>query len=314
MTDLPVIGIRFALYADLMLITGLAVFPLHALTADERRNPELAALFARPLRWLCVVGLLASALGMLILTANMQGVDALSVDAPMLLAMIRETDFGTAWMIRMAALLVAAGAAARAARYPPAATAIVAVAAATALASLAWSGHAGATEGLPGMLHRGSDALHMTAGAIWLGAILAFLLLLRSLREAEHAGRIARLARSLDSFAVTGTICVLVLTATGLINAELTFGIGNAGASLAAPYGRLFVAKLLLFGAMLALAAANRWRLAPALGASSTGGDARTAIRAIRRSLMMEAGAGAAILALVAWLGTLAPLPAAATA
>lgn len=308
MADLPVIGIRFALYADLMLITGLAAFPFHALAADERRNPELAALFARALGWLCAVGLLVSALGMLVLTANMQGVGIFAVDPTMLLTMIGETDVGTAWMIRMAALLVAAGAAWRADRRPRAATAIVAIAGALALGSLAWTGHAGATEGLPGLLHRASDALHMIAAAIWLGAILAFLLLLRSLREAEpDAGQVARIARSLDSFAVTGTICVSVIAATGLINAELTVGIRNAGASLAAPYGQLLVAKLFLFASMLALAAANRWRLVPALGASPASGDICAAIRTMRRSLILEAGAGAAILALVAWLGTLAP-------
>lgn len=314
MTDLPVIGIRFALYADLMLITGLAAFPFHALAAGERRDPELAALFAYPLCWLCATGLLVSALGMLILTANMQGVDMFAVDLPMLLTMIGETDVGTAWTVRMIALFVAAGAAWHARRSPFPAAAIVTIAGATALASLAWSGHAGATEGLPGTLHRASDALHMIAAAIWLGAILAFLLLLRSLRGAEpDPARTARTARSLDSFAATGTMCVLALTATGLINAELTLGIRNAGTSLATPYGQLFVAKLLLFGTMLALAAANRWRLTPALRASSTSGDARIAVRTMRRSLVMEALAGAAILALVAWLGMLAPLPTAAT-
>ncbi|MBO9695093.1 MAG: copper homeostasis membrane protein CopD [Sphingopyxis sp.] len=304
MTDLPVIGIRFALYADLMLITGLAAFSFHALAAGERRDPEIAALLARPQRWLCAIGLIVSALGMLVLTANMQGVDMLAVDLPMLLTMIGETDVGTAWTVRMIALLIAAGAAWQARRWSSPVAAIMAIAGAVALASLAWTGHAGATEGLPGTLHRASDALHMIAAAVWLGAILAFLLLLRSLRGAEQ---VARIARSLDSFAATGTICVLVITATGLVNAELIVGIRNAGASLAAPYGQLLVAKFILFASMLALAAANRWRLVPALGASPVDGDARAAIRAMRRSLVLEAAAGTAILALVAWLGTLAP-------
>lgn len=308
MTDLPVIGIRFALYADLMLITGLAAFPFHALAAGERYHPELAALLARPQRWLCAMGLIVSALGMLVLTANMQGIDMLAVDLPMLVTMIGETDVGTAWTVRMIALLVAAAAAWQARRSSSPATAIMAIAGALALGSLAWTGHAGATEGLPGTLHRASDALHMIAAAVWLGAILAFLLLLRSLRGAEpDAQQVTRIARSLDSFATTGTICVLVIAVTGLVNAELIVGTRNAGASLATPYGQLLVAKLLLFGSMLALAAANRWRLVPALDAPPADGAARTAIRAMHRSLALEATAGATILALVAWLGTLAP-------
>ena len=58
-----------------------------------------------------------------------------------------------------------------------------------------------------------------------------------------------------------------------------------------------------LYGARLALAALNRWRLAPALVA--TGGE--TPERAIRHRLALEAGAAAGILALVALLGVLEP-------
>ena len=72
---------------------------------------------------------------------------------------------------------------------------------------------------------------------------------------------------------------------------------------------RLLALKLLLFAAMLALAAANRWRLTPALEAALIDSDADPAMAAaaMRRSLIAELMAGAAILALVAWLGTLDP-------
>jgi putative copper resistance protein D len=76
----------------------------------------------------------------------------------------------------------------------------------------------------------------------------------------------------------------------------------------------LLLAKLALFGLMLALAAANRWRLTPALAAAVAGGDAEdidtdpdAALAAMRRSLIIEALAALAILALVAWFGTLEP-------
>lgn len=65
---------------------------------------------------------------------------------------------------------------------------------------------------------------------------------------------------------------------------------------------------------MLALAAANRWRLTPALAAAVPGTDTDNvdadpdlAIAAMRRSLIIEASAALAILALVAWFGTLEP-------
>src|SRR3546814_9394681 len=64
----------FALYADLMLIAGLAAFPLYALTRSERLERQPLAAIWRAERWLCAAGLLVSTLGMGVLAASMQGV------------------------------------------------------------------------------------------------------------------------------------------------------------------------------------------------------------------------------------------------
>ena len=58
---------------------------------------------------------------------------------------------------------------------------------------------------------------------------------------------------------------------------------------------------------MLWLAASHRFRLTPALGAALEQGDAASAAFTLRRSLVVETVLALAILALVAWLGTLAP-------
>jgi putative copper resistance protein D len=60
---------------------------------------------------------------------------------------------------------------------------------------------------------------------------------------------------------------------------------------------------------MLALAAANRWRLTPALSAAITSGEPAPdrKLAAMRTSLALEAAAAVLILALVAWFGTLEP-------
>ncbi len=306
MTDLLLMGVRFALFANLMLIAGLAAFPLFALTRAERREREPTSLFFRPQPWLCAFALLLSISGMAVLTAAMQGVGVFAVDPAMFLTMIRETDLGAAWLVRTAALLVAIAATFRLSRRPTLSTTILFTAASTALATLAWAGHAGATEGAAGWLHRASDALHMIAAAIWLGAIAAFLLLLwPGAREA----RLALAARSLDEFARIGTLCVLVIAATGLINGQIVIGAAHVSQSLASPYGQLLLVKLLLFAAMLGLAAANRWRLTPALrtAVASPDADPESDAAAMRASLLFEAAAGLAILALVAWLGMLEP-------
>lgn len=306
MPDLLLAGIRFALFADLMLVVGLAGFLLTAPTADERQSAGLMSAFWRAERWLCALGLLFSAASMAILTANMYGIDLRAVDHQMIWELALGSDVGSAWLWRMTALLLAFITAFTATKRPAIAASLIAATGAIALVSLAWSGHAGATEGMIGTIHRTSDALHMIAAAVWLGAIAAFLILLAR----PSAIRLDLAARSLDRFSRIGTICVLVIAATGLINAQIIIGADNIGPSLAAPYGKLLLAKLILFALMLALAAANRWRLTPALKHSLAISDPEHAVSAMRRSLLIEALAGTAILALVAWLGMLEPFPA----
>lgn len=308
MADLILISIRFALFANLMLIVGLAAFILYALGPAEREEGAMVAVVAWPQTWLCGGGLILSLLGMVVLTANMQGIGVFAVDPAMFAQMVRDTDAGTAWLVRMAALFIALAAARSVAARPTLSASLLAIAGSIALTTLVWSGHAGASEGTAGALHRINDALHMIAAAVWFGAIAAFLLLMRQGPE-PASERLDCAARSLDQFARVGTICVLIIVATGLVNGQMIVGVQNIGRSAFTPYGQLLLAKLGLFALMLTLAAANRWRFTPALKVALDEADPDTAIRAIRKSLILEGLAAAAILALVAWLGTLEPVP-----
>lgn len=305
-------GVRLALFANLMLVVGLATFPLHASRPGKGGEREAGQDFTTPLRWLCATGLLVSLAGIAILTASMQGVGLLAVDPDMIFSIVSDSEAGTAWLVRIAALVSALVATLWSQRKPGAAGWVIAGTGSIALATLVWSGHAGATDGLAGTIHRASDALHMIAAAVWLGAIAAFLLLLRTSGQPDRR-RVGATARSLDQFARVGTICVIVIAATGLLNGQMIIGVQNIGSSLASPYGQLLLAKLVLFALMLGLAAANRWRLTPALRAAVDDPekieDTRpaSALAAMRRSLWIEALAGLAILALVAWFGTLEP-------
>lgn len=304
MADLLTTSLRFALFVNLMLIVGLAAFPLYVL---RRENRETARILIRPLPWLCALALLISLVGIIALTASMYGVELFAVGRTMLGAMICESDAGTAWVYRMIALAAALGAVTQLHRRPTPAAIIVAIAGSIALATLVWAGHAGASEGLSGWIHRMSDALHMLAAAVWLGAIAAFLILLWPRGGSPSSTRLAVAAQSLDRFAPVGTICVLVVAATGLVNAQMIVGVANLGRLPSSPYGQLLLVKLLFFASMLGLAAANRWRLTPALTASLAAGDPRIALAAMRRSLILEGSAAVMILGLVAWLGTLEP-------
>lgn len=315
MDDPVLIGIRFALYADLMLIAGLAAFPIYALSSSERLGPQPMAAIWRLERWLCAAGLLLSTLGMAVLAASMQGVGLLSLELHSFYDLVRETDVGMAWIYRNAALFLALMAAIWLTRWHMIAAVLLTAAGSVAVATLVWSGHAGATEGALGAVHRTSDILHLIAAAIWIGAIGAFLLLIspQYIRDLPNGWRTA--ARSLEKFSSVGTVCVLVIAATGLINGQMIVGFENIGRSLALPYGQLLVAKLALFVLMLVLAAANRWRLTPALGAVAASSDTESmdaepnaALAVMRKSLIIEALAAIAILALIAWLGTLEPI------
>src|SRR3546814_11548040 len=95
-------------------------------------------------------------------------------------------------------------------RRPTIAAAILTLAGSVAVATLVWSGHAGATEGAAGTLHRASDILHLIAAAVWIGAIGAFLMLISPQRLREWPGGLQIASRSLDQFSRVGTICVLV--------------------------------------------------------------------------------------------------------
>src|SRR3546814_8166013 len=191
-----------------MLIAGLAAFPLYALTRSERLAPQpMMAAIWRAERWLCSVGLLVSTLGMGVLAASMQGVGILSLELQPFWDLVRETEVGMAWIYRSAALLLALAAAVWRTRRPTIAAAILTLAGSVAVATLVWAGHAGATEGTAGTVHRVSDLLHLIAAAAWIGAIGAFLILIAPQRLREWPGGLPIAAPSRDHFSRLGTIC-----------------------------------------------------------------------------------------------------------
>ena len=175
------------------------------------------------------------------------------------------------------------------------------------LATLAWTGHGAVDEGTSGWVHLGADVLHLIASAAWVGALLGLVLLVtRPILKvgSEHLGLTHR---ALHGFSLVGTIVVATLVVTGFVNSWFLVGYENIPTLLMTPYGQLLFAKLVVFGAMLALAALNRFRLTPRFEQAMASDDHVSAMGALRLSLFVETGCVIAILALVAWLGTLAP-------
>ncbi|MFD2427101.1 CopD family protein [Sphingobium scionense] len=67
--------------------------------------------------------------------------------------------------------------------------------------------------------------------------------------------------RALDGFAKVGSVVVGLLILSGFINSWILIGPSRLGSLFASLYGLLLGAKLILFGVMLTLAAANRFFL-----------------------------------------------------
>lgn len=301
--DWPLIGVRFALYGVLTGLFGLSAFSLYGLRAGERDS----ALALRP--WLVVSGgfaLLLSLCSLALMASAMAGTPLWPVDQATIGMLLTESDVGTAWIVRMAALVLAAVAAMFAAGRGPW-LGFVALASGVALASLAWTGHGAMDEGLTGWLHLAADILHLIAAGVWVGALLGLILLVSrpAMRvDAEHLGLTHR---ALHGFGTVGTIVVGTIVVTGLVNGWLLVGIGNLGSLGSTIYGRLLLAKLALFVAMVGLASLNRFRLTPAFEASIAAADHRGALGALRASLAVETACVVTILGLVAWLGMLEP-------
>ena len=307
MDNLPVIAIRFALYADLMVLAGMAAFTLYALNATERTSTSLIPL--RPIVLvLALLGLILSGLGLLVLAAAMVGASLFPVDPAHVSMILFETAIGTAWIVRMLALGIVLAAALALERFPTSLRIGVVLASSVAIATLVWTGHAGATEGVAGTIHRLSDIVHMLAASIWVGGIASFAwLLFRPAGQTSPTG-LAIAHRALEQFSRVGTLVVGLIVLTGLINSQILIGVANIDRIGITPYGQLLLAKLALFGLMLALAAVNRFRLTPALATVIRSSGTNRTLRRLRISLIVELSLVAAVIGLVAWLGTLEPL------
>lgn len=286
MADLINILLRFALYVDLLLMFGLALFALYSADALLRFRPML--------RGMALIGALLSVAGLVLMTRAMSGETALAALWPHLQMMLLETDVGLAWAVRMIALIVVL--------IRPGAW-LASMAGAVALASLAWSGHGAMDEGTLRFWHFLSDILHLLAAGAWLGAMLALVLMARGpLDEA----RIRSLAFAVRRFEWIGAAIVLTLSISGVVNYLFIVG-PRLDEVLLGTYGVLLAIKVLLFAGMLVLAALNRFHLGPALAQALRNGHYVIAANALRRSVVVELAIALLIVALVAWLGTLSP-------
>lgn len=298
MDDPLIVAVRLGLYVTIGAVFGISLFALYGLPVAGLRVLPLRAIVG----FGAGVGLGLSLLGFAALAAGMAATPLAALKADDLRAMIGMEGIGRAWEARTLALaaLIALAALVRSRRATAWAGALLG---AVALGSLAWNGHGVATEGQFGNVHLVADIAHLLAAGAWLGALGALAIVLG--RTREQASDVDAAHRALAGFSVAGTAIVATVVITGLTNSWALVGPDHVLGLTDTLYGRLLLAKLVLFAAMLGLAALNRFHLTPALEGAAH--DPRAAIRSLRRSLAFETAAALTILALVAWLGTLMP-------
>jgi putative copper resistance protein D len=210
---------------------------------------------------------------------------------------LRKTQFGHVWLLRMCDALVIALAVSftARARTPDARRAGLVAAVFVSglhLVMLAFAGHAGAGDGVRGVAELLVDGVHLFAAGAWLGALPALVALLASAAPADVAVRVTR------RFSQVGYAAVAAVVATGVLNA--VFRVADVQLLLTTDYGRVLIAKVIIVLIMIALAAVNRFALTPRLADP----DRRAALR---RNAMLEAALGIVVVVLVGALGVTPP-------
>jgi putative copper export protein len=201
-----------------------------------------------------------------------------------------QTHYGKDMLARLGLLLVAT------AFFRPDTTRrtfIILLLAAAALSLQGLIGHAGATEGMLGDSLVASEAFHLLAAGLWLGALLPLWLSVHALPPAQAAAVCER-------FTPLGIACVLVLAGTGFFQG-MDF-IGSLPGLFGTPYGHFALLKIALFLSALVLALLNRLWLADRLSAGAT-----AARRHLLLSVCIETGIGLAVVGAAAFMASTTP-------
>jgi putative copper resistance protein D len=229
-------------------------------------------------------------------------VEAMSADV--LKVVLSKTQFGIVSDIRLTLAILLAIALALAHRRPVTGL-LPSLLAAGLLVAIAWTGHAGGTIGQAGAIHLAADALHLLAAAAWIGGLFPLLLLLGVARRHNDETWAAIASLITQRFSTLGIMSVGTLLVTGLVNSWIL--VGSIEGLVRTDYGHFVLAKIALFGAMVSVAAVNRWRLTPQLSEPATTRSRVEALERLTNNIVIEIALGLSAFVVVGVLGTLHP-------
>ncbi len=266
--------VSIALLLGGLAFVALAWLPaLAAAQGEELRWGLAARAFAQRMTVLLtlavVLGALVSVLGILLQGASAAGVSLWSSLKATVIQSTLESRYGEVWGLRaldwiaLGLLLLALRAhMAGARRRPPWLLVPVALCAVYLAVTPALAGHA-SIESPVGVFFV-SDVLHVLAASVWVGGIACLLLALpRATRALEGPERSRLLALTLARFSPLALAAVLVISATGAIQAYID--VRSLHALTHTTYGALVIVKIGLLLALIGFGAGNRRRIIPRL-------------------------------------------------
>ena len=288
--DTLLFAMRVLHFTATILTAGLVVFR-QAVVGSSFVDASFERTLRRIFAWGIVI-LVASGVGWFAVTAAAIADQPIKevFAGPIASDVLLDTQFGQVSLLRLAiAIALSICVTTRRGRWVSVSLAIV------LLATLACLGHSGAA---PNILFTAADAVHVTGGGVWLGGLVPLALLFAALRRQNDAKSVSIGTTVTRRFSLLGVSLVTTILITGLINTWNL--VGSVEALLDTAYGRLLLAKIALFLAMVSIAAVNRFRLSPSLQVPGR-------LKQLERNSLVEAALGLLIVLIVGALGTMPP-------
>ena len=306
--DGPLVVIRAMHFAATAITAGALIFQAVVAEPALRSTSEATRIVRSQIRLIASIGLaIAAVTGVVWFQLQAAAISGLpfgeAMTSDVLSTVLNETQFGLVSKVRLVLAVILAACLA----YDRLAQArwLALGSALCFIAAIAWTGHAASTLGEIGNLHLAADALHLIAGASWIGGLVPLVLLLAAGRRNQGLAPASLARRATQRFSTLGIASVGTLLVTGIINAWIL--VGSIHALIVTGYGQLLMLKLVVFAIMLTFAAINRFWLTPRLGFSSENEPQLEALRQLTRNSVIEIALGLTIFAIVGVLGTLHP-------
>lgn len=282
---------RWLHFAALMQVFGVSCF-IGFLTPSVYRA-RMRDTMHGILTWSAVITLLTAVM-MVVLQAGMMGDGWRDSIRPAVWQAVMQTSFGQVWRYQLcfSALLLFClperKGRERAAFFLASAL----------LITLAWTGHAAATPGIFGTLHRLNNSLHLLCAGYWAGGLYPFWRIVRYLRN--PAGDSAAAVTALIHFSFWGHLAVAGVVLSGILNGGL-LSVWEAPVWRSGYLTGLWLKMFLVCG-LIAIAVYNRYWLIPRMRKAR-----EAALRLLARNCALQVMLMLSALFTVSFFATLAP-------